>query len=184
MAPIEYLEKRRDRRALGSIDRTTLSGQRDYAMFSLMFNTGARVQEILGLHVRDVRFEPPCQVRLLGKGNKVRFVPIWPRTAKLLRDLIQNQHGTVDDRAGQPVFLNRQGSVLTRFGVRYLLRKYAAAGAEQAPAWPKNAFIRIRCGTRPPSIFSRLAWTSPPSASGSVMRASIRRCAMRARTSI
>jgi site-specific recombinase XerD len=133
-APIEYLEKSEIEGLLGSIDRTTLSGQRDYAMFSLMFNTGARVQEILGLHVRDVRFEPPCQVRLLGKGNKVRLCPIWPRTAKLLRDLIQSQHGTVDDRAGQPVFLNRQGSVLTRFGVRYLLRKYAAAGAKQAPA--------------------------------------------------
>jgi len=118
---------------LGSIDRVTPSGQRDYAMFSLMFNTGARVQEILGLQVRDVRLEPPYQVRLLGKGNKVRLCPIWPRTAKLLRDLIQSQHGTVDNPADQPVFLNRQGSALTRFGVRYLLRKYAAAGAKQAP---------------------------------------------------
>ena len=50
-----------------------------------MFNTGARVQEILDLRVRDLRLEPPCQVRLHGKGNKVRLCPIWPRTAHLLK---------------------------------------------------------------------------------------------------
>lgn len=133
-APIAYLEKGEIEGLLGSIDRATPFGQRDYTMFSLMFNTGARVQEILSLYVRDVRLDPPCQVRLLGKGNKVRLCPIWPRTARLLQDLIQSQHGMVDNRADQLVFLNRQGLGLTRFGVRYLLRKYAAAGAKLAPA--------------------------------------------------
>ena len=71
-APIEYLEKTEIEILLAGIDRSTLSGQRDYAMFSLMFNTGARVQEILNLRVRDVRLESPFQVRLAGKGNKMR----------------------------------------------------------------------------------------------------------------
>ena len=74
-APIEYLEKTEIEVLLAGIDRRTLSGQRDYAMFSLMFNTGARVQEILNLHVRDVRLKSPFQVRLAGKGNKIRVVP-------------------------------------------------------------------------------------------------------------
>lgn len=133
MTPVEYLEKGEIVALLASIDRTTPSGRRDYTMFALMFNTGARVQEILNLRVRDVRLEPPCQVRLLGKGNKVRLCPIWPRTAQLLRDMIQNERATVGNPADRPVFLNRRGSAMTRFGVRYLLRKYLAVGAKQAP---------------------------------------------------
>ena len=50
------------------IDRTTTSGQRDYALFALMFNTGARAQEIVDLRVRDLRLEAPCQVRFADKA--------------------------------------------------------------------------------------------------------------------
>ena len=53
-----------------------------------MCNTGARVQEVLNLRIRDLRLEPPEQVRLHGKGEKIRLCPLWPQTAKLLRDLI------------------------------------------------------------------------------------------------
>ena len=132
-APIEYLEKAEIEVLLASIDRSTLSGQRDYAMFSLMFNTGARVQEILNLRVRDVRLESPFQVRLAGKGNKMRVCPIWPRTAQLLKDLIQKQHAGAESPADQPIFLNERGAAMTKFGVRYLLQKYVAAGTTMAP---------------------------------------------------
>jgi site-specific recombinase XerD len=133
ITPIEYLEKGEIEVLLAAIDRTTPSGRRDYTIFALMFNTGARVQEILNLHVRDVRLEAPCQVRLLGKGNKVRLCPIWPRTAQLLRDLIRSENAAVDSSADRSVFLNRRGSPMTRFGVRYLLRKYVSAAAKQVP---------------------------------------------------
>jgi site-specific recombinase XerD len=129
-APIEYLEKGEIEALLAGIDRKTPAGRRDYAMFSLMFNTGARVQEILNLRVRDIRLDPPCQVRLAGKGNKVRLCPIWSRTAQLLKDLIRSQQAEGTDPADQPVFLNERGASMTRFGVRYLLRKYVNAGAK------------------------------------------------------
>ena len=73
-----------------SIDRTTAGGQRDYALFALLFNTGARVQEILDLRVGDLPLDPPHQVRLRGKGGKVRLCSIWPTTARLLRALIDS----------------------------------------------------------------------------------------------
>jgi integrase/recombinase XerD len=133
VAPIEYLEKAEIEALLAGIDRKTPAGRRDYAMFSLMFNTGARVQEILNLRVRDVRVEPPCQVRFIGKGNKVRLCPIWQRTAQLLNDMIQNEHTELENLADQPVFLNGRGAALTRFGVRYLLKKYLTAGTNAAP---------------------------------------------------
>ena len=122
--PIEYPESGDIRSLMGHIDRRTPSGQRDYALFALMFNTGARVQEVLNLRVRDLRLDPPEQVRLHGKGDKIRLCPLWPRTAKLLRDLIHMQLPEGPDLAGEPLFRNRSGGSLTRFGVRYLLRKH------------------------------------------------------------
>lgn len=131
-APIEYLEKPEIEALLASIDRTSWSGRRDYALFALMFNTGARVQETLNLRVRDLRLDPPYQLRLHGKGNKVRLCPIWPRTAQLLRELIHEQPLSVQDLSDRPIFANRHGSAMTRFGVRYLLRKHLAASSKTA----------------------------------------------------
>ena len=108
-----------------SIDRTTVAGRRDYALFALMFNTGARVQEILDLRASDVRLEPPYQVRLRGKGGKVRVCPIWTHTAARLRELAARTTTQPDGDA--PLFANRQGLKLSRFGVRYLLQKHIDA---------------------------------------------------------
>jgi len=126
-APIEYLEEAEVKAVLGQIDRSTKAGQRDYAMFCLMFNTGARVQEILDLRRNDIRTDPPYQVRLKGKGAKVRLCPIWAQTAKLLQQLAST---TPDYGSEAVLFRNGRGEKLTRFGVRYLLRKYIAAAAK------------------------------------------------------
>lgn len=129
-APIEYLESAEVEALLGQIDRSTRIGRRDYALFSLLLNTGARVQEVLDLKLTDVRTEPPYQVRLRGKGGKIRLCPIWAATAERLRELAQQ---TKDDRAGDaPLFTNQRGGKLTRFGVRYLLNKYIVAGSTTA----------------------------------------------------
>jgi site-specific recombinase XerD len=123
--PVDYLEPDEVEGLLGTIDRSSPSGQRDYALFALMLNTGARVHEVLNLKAGDVRLESPYQVRLVGKGNKVRLCPIWPRTAKLLATLMaNNRRGPDDDPAPARIFQNRRGEPLTRFGVRYLLRKH------------------------------------------------------------
>lgn len=124
-APVEYLEEKEVKAVLGSIDRTTTLGQRDYALFALMFNTGARVQEILNLCIKEVRTESPYQVRLQGKGKKVRFCPIWANTAHLLRDLAQQSPSSMTGDSS--LFKNHRGGKLTRFGVRYLLNKYVKA---------------------------------------------------------
>ncbi|MGH8144287.1 MAG: tyrosine-type recombinase/integrase [Steroidobacteraceae bacterium] len=131
-APIEYPDGTEMNALLNSIDRNRPAGQRDYALFALMFNTGARVQEVLNIRRRDVRLDAPCQVRLLGKGNKERLCPLWPATAKLLRDLI-GAAASGQDPADALLFTNARGQQLTRFGVRYLLRKYVATASLTAP---------------------------------------------------
>jgi len=131
-APIEYLEPVEVKAVLAQIDRSCVLGQRDYALFALMFNTGARVQEILDLRRADIRVDPPCQVRLKGKGGKIRLCPIWPHTAKLLEEL--RQHSSYPHDPDATLFVNRLGGKLTRFGVRYLLQKYVSAAAQTIPS--------------------------------------------------
>lgn len=132
-ATIEYLERSEMDALFKSIDRTHLLGRRDYALFALMFNTGARVQEVLSLRRRDLRLDPPFQVRLAGKGNKVRLCPLWPMTAGLIRDLIAETARSDPDPANTLIFTNARGGALTRYGVRYLLRRYVTAGSELVP---------------------------------------------------
>lgn len=133
-APIEYLDRAELDALLKSIDRSTELGRRDYALFAFMFNTGARVQEALNVRVADVRLEAPPQVRLLGKGRKTRTCPLWPATARLLRDLIAERNGFVDESASPLVFTNARGAPLTRYGVRYLLRRYVQKASQVAPS--------------------------------------------------
>jgi integrase/recombinase XerD len=119
---IEYLEYEEIQQILSAIDQTTRDGRRDYALLAILFNTGARVQEILNLRVCDLQLSKPFQVRLLGKGRKERLCPLWPQTAGLLRNFCKDR--LLDPYSHQVVFLNHRGEPLTRFGVRYLLRKY------------------------------------------------------------
>ena len=93
---IEYLEYDEIQAVLTTIDRHTVHGRRDYALLATMFNTGARVQEIVSLRVGDVRFDKPPQVRLFGKGRKERICPLWPQTAAILRAFLA-------ERAGEPL---------------------------------------------------------------------------------
>lgn len=129
-APIEYLDRHEIDALLKSIDRSTAAGRRDYALFALMFNTGARVQEVLDLRPADIRFDSPAQVRLTGKGHKTRLCPLWPATARLLRELMR-EHPVQDDNAR--LFVNARGHPLTRYGVRYLLRRHLETASRTAP---------------------------------------------------
>jgi hypothetical protein len=72
------------RALLAAPNAHTPAGRRDHALLLAMFNTGARVQEILDVRPCDLQLERPLQVRLCGKGRKERFCPLWPQTAEVL----------------------------------------------------------------------------------------------------
>lgn len=119
--PVDYLEYQEIHAVLESVDRTTPDGRRDYALLATMFNTGARVQEIIDLKVSDCQLTKPFQVRLSGKGRKLRICPLWPQTAEILRSLCADR--ALPHHAGTPLFLNHRGEPLTRFGIRYILAR-------------------------------------------------------------
>jgi integrase/recombinase XerD len=136
--PIAYLEYEELAAVLASVDRSTRAGRRDYTLLSAMFNTGARVQEILDLRAGDLQLTKPYQVRLMGKGRKVRWCPLWPQTAQLLRAWCTERQ--LDLRSDAPVFVNQRGLPLTRFGVRFILAKHVRQAAPHQPSLATKRF--------------------------------------------
>jgi integrase/recombinase XerD len=130
--PVEYLEYAEIQTVLAAVDRRTADGERDYALLTTLFNTGARVQELLDLRPIDLQLVKPFQVRLIGKGRKERLCPLWPQTAALLQTYCQRRR--LDPSATAPLFVNHRGGALTRFGVRYLLAKYFEQAKSTAPS--------------------------------------------------
>ena len=107
-------------------DISTASGRRDLAMLSLLYDTGARVQELVDLRMEDVRLSSPTVVRLTGKGRKARLVPIMKPTENLLRQYLSEHDKDYAVHGGYPLFCNHVGKKLTRAGVTYILDKYLA----------------------------------------------------------
>jgi len=119
---IQYLERSEIEAVLSRIDRSFPDGRRDYALLATMFNTGARVQEVIDLRARDLQLTRPYQMRLFGKGRKERLCPLWPQTAQVLRAHCEERQ--IDLTSETRVFLNHRGAPLTRFGVRYILGRH------------------------------------------------------------
>ncbi len=133
---IEYLEYEEIAAVLAAVNRSTRDGHRDYALVATLFNTGARVQEVVDLRACDLQLVRPLQVRLFGKGRKERICPLWPETAEVLKQHCIDQQ--IDLRSGAPVFVNRHRVKLTRFGVRYILSKYFEQAQKTTPTLVKK----------------------------------------------
>ena len=93
---------------------------------SLLYDAGLRVGELCSLTPAGLRLEPPFHAAVEGKGRKRRIVPLLPATVKLLLAYMRDCGLRDPGRGNNPLFFNRQGQPLTRAGVRYILRKYAA----------------------------------------------------------
>jgi integrase/recombinase XerD len=128
--PATYLEAEDARLIIGMPDPHTFDGWRDRTLLLFLYNCGARVSEAAGLRWDDLQLTAPRQVRLRGKGQKERVLPLWTETADALHRL---RAMSGDAASGQCVFLNRHGQPLTRDGVAYIVSKHAAAAARDNP---------------------------------------------------
>ncbi len=101
--------------------------KRDRAMLELLYATGMRVSELIGLNVKDVDCNEE-QVRCFGKGSKERIVPIHPQAARIVYEYTnESRPRLLRDDAEQALFLNRRGERLTRQGLWQILKEYATA---------------------------------------------------------
>jgi integrase/recombinase XerD len=106
---------------------------RDRAMLELAYGAGLRVSEWIGLALKDVLLEEGL-VRVLGKGNKERLVPIGRSAIGAVAVYVRELRPVLERGEGKgTLFLNGQGKPLTRMGAWKILRKYVVmAGIEQA----------------------------------------------------
>jgi site-specific recombinase XerD len=125
-----YMEPAEVTAILAQPDRTTLEGQRDHALLSFLYNTGARIQEALDVCPQAVRLDSPACVRIYGKGRKERLCPLWPETVALLKALLRQQPRANDER----IFVNRYGAPLGASGVRWKLAAYVRTAAKTLPS--------------------------------------------------
>ena len=126
---VDYLEEKEMQALFNAVDLNSRTGVRDKALLLLLYNTGARVSEIVEMKVADLRLDSAAQVKLLGKGKKYRSCPLWPETLEALKDYLDQRRAK--DLAAKQLFLNANGSPVTRFGVRYIINKYAIAAKNQ-----------------------------------------------------
>ncbi|MCM0194071.1 tyrosine-type recombinase/integrase [Bacteroides fragilis] len=119
---------------LEQIPKDTLSGRRNLTMLALLYNTGARVQELIDLTPTSIRADKPFVVELLGKGSKKRVVPISDEMMILLKKYMTENGLDKPEKTHYPLFFNHWGEKLTNPGVSYVIRKYAAMARTKYPA--------------------------------------------------
>lgn len=111
---------------LEQIPISTKEGHRNLAMLSLLYDSGARAQELINLTPFDLFLNKPYHVILFGKGQKKRVVPLQENQIKLLVAYMQERR--LDDVANnrRPLFSNNRGGKLTNSGLTYIIRQYAS----------------------------------------------------------
>lgn len=103
---------------------------RDLAILALLYESGARVQELIDLTPDSIHFRSIVTVELHGKGNKTRLVPISPDAARIVKEYMRRYQCQEGQR---PLFMNRQGAKLTRMGIQYIIDKYISLAKSRRP---------------------------------------------------
>lgn len=122
---IPFLTEEELKALLTQPDPSTRHGLRDLTLLSLLYDSGARVQEITDLKLKDIRLTNPAMVTLTGKGRKARQVPLMKETCKLLDAYIRN-FNLNSEPLTSPLFFNQKGQALSRYGITYILKKYVS----------------------------------------------------------
>lgn len=125
-----FLTREEVEAVLAAPNRAAWSGHRDAVLFAVLYNTGARLSEVTGLRVGDVRLDREACVHLHGKGRKERLVPLWKSTAKQVNAWL--------DRIGRDpkahVFPNRGGGRLSPTGLRRRLQAAVERASASCPS--------------------------------------------------
>jgi integrase/recombinase XerD len=122
---VPYLTANELKILLEQPDLKTKDGRRDLVLLAVLYDTAARVQELVDLRIRDVRLTSPAVIILHGKGDKSRPVPVMEKTRTLLRQYLDESKLTTGLAEMElPLFYNQQQKTLSRWGVSYIINKY------------------------------------------------------------
>ena len=114
-------------------DLRTRKGRRDFALQGLLYDSGCRVQELIDLTPSCFRFDETATVRLLGKGNKARIVPLSEAQVANLRQYMAEERLTEPECQCHPLFPNPQGTKMSRMAVLNIVKRYQNMARKISP---------------------------------------------------
>lgn len=128
---LNYLSVEGIKLLLAQPDMTTAKGRRDLTLLALMYDSGARVQEIIDLTPSMLRLNKPSTVKIIGKGNKARIVPMLDAQMDHLKNYLKEHKLNEPSANLYPLFYNSRKEKLTRAGVGHIVQKYAGAARKE-----------------------------------------------------
>lgn len=140
---IEHLSPECMKHILEQLDRETARGRRDSTLLSVLYDTGAIVQELIDIKVCDLTLGSPSVVELTGKGNKVRRVPLMKNTVALLQAYLSGNDLDKQWKNKYPLFVNNQHRKLTKEGVAYILNKYVTMARGTFSGIPEHVYPHV-----------------------------------------
>ena len=135
---VKHLSPEAMKMILEQPDKYSVKGRRDITMLSVLYDTGARVQELIDIKVCDVILDSPAVIVLTGKGNKVRRVPLMKNTLALLQSYLSENGLNKQWKNQYPLFVNNQHNKLTKEGVAYILNKYVTMARSVSISIPEH----------------------------------------------
>ena len=102
---------------VGQIDVNSTNGLRDYVMILILYTTGVRVSELINIKVKDISLTEPYTIRIHGKGNKGRYVPLMKTAVPHIKQYLSYMHYDMEARYEEYLFKNHMNTQFTRQGV-------------------------------------------------------------------
>jgi len=127
---LDFLSLKEVEMIMEAPEPNTWSGRRDRTLLATLYNTGARVSEIVQINCMDIGNEQCSEVTLHGKGRKQRTVPLWKRTSRIIREWLPQ----IERHPQGPLFPNRFGKTMTRSGVEKQLQMAVAKARQGCPS--------------------------------------------------
>lgn len=121
---ISYLKTDGVKLLVAQVDISKKNGLRDYVILLLLYTTGIRVSELIQLKVKDISLTEPYTMRIHGKGNKGRYVPLLKTAMPHIQRYLSLMKYDCDARYSEVLFKNHMGKPFTRQGINYILKKY------------------------------------------------------------
>ena len=132
---IRYFSQEEVKIILSCPKPTTITGQRDITLLSVLYATGARAQELCDIKVKDITFSSPVRIKLTGKGNKSRVVTIPDSCARVLSGYMKSRGFLVKDptNSNRYLFPSRRNDHMTISCVEGIVKKYLSICRQEHP---------------------------------------------------
>ena len=155
--PIEYLQNDEMKALLASVGTRTKTQKRDRMLLIFEYDAALRVEELVGVRLGDIHIDKNTSfVTVIGKGNKMRNIPIMEKTVEHLKKFIGEYHPGCQQNGERPLFYSKrdgQPHGLSTDSIEKLLKKYAALAKKECPNIPLDISCHLIRKTRAMDLY-------------------------------